>query len=258
VASLRELQRSFMEGVLRENSAVITRMIRGNGLAPARRIGIYCNNAREGFLKAMQATFPVLLRLSGEDWFRQTALRYMQPHPSRSGNIHYIGERFASFLEVQLIDSPYFYFADVARLEWAYQEVLVAADHPELDVGSLAEISPDDYEALKFTTHPALRLVASRFPVLAIWKANQPGSEATMIDLARGACHVLIIRREDHVELRELPPDRFALLRAFVERKTFRDAAAEVLAVDPDLDLAAALASIVQLRTLVDFAIDRH
>jgi hypothetical protein len=258
VASLRELQRSFMEGVLRENSAAITRMTRGNGLAPARRIGIYRNNAREGFLKAMQATFPVLLRLSGEDWFRQTAGSYMQQHPSQSGNLHYIGEPFASFLEVQLVDSPYLYFADVARLEWAYQEVLVAADHPELDVGALAGISPDDYEALKFTTHPALRLFASRFPVFAIWQANQPGSEATMIDLARGACHVLIIRREDHVELRELPPDQFALLRAFVERKTFRDSAAEALAVDPDLDLAAALAGIVQLRTLVDFAIDRH
>lgn len=257
MASLRELQRSFMEGVLRENPAAIVRMIRGNGLAPARRIGIYRNNAVEGFLKVMQATFPVLLRLSGQDWFRQTAHSYMQQHPSRNGNIHYIGERFSSFLGSLLADSPYVYFADVARLEWAYQEVLVASDHPGFAVSALAGISSDDYEALRFTTHPALRLVASRFPVLAIWKANQPNTEDTTIDLIGGACHVLIIRREDHVELRELPRGQFALLRALAEHQAFGVAATEAWAVDPDLDLAAALASIVQLRTLVDFAIDR-
>ena len=84
-------------------------------------------------LKTLEATFPVLVRLAGTDWFRQTGRAYLRRHPSRAGNIHYIGERFAQFLDDELTDTDHDYFADVARLEWAYQEVLVAAESATLD-----------------------------------------------------------------------------------------------------------------------------
>jgi hypothetical protein len=132
VTSLRELQVAFLDGVLRGSPAQISSLIAASELAPERRIAIYANNAREGFLAMLAATFPVIERLSGADWFRQTGREYMHRHPSCSGNLYYVGERFAAFLDEHLRDTDYAYFADVARLEWAYQEVLVAADHPSL------------------------------------------------------------------------------------------------------------------------------
>ena len=59
----------------------------------------------------------MLLRLAGHDWFRQTGTAYLKLHPSRSGNLHHVGERFASFLEATLGDGAYAYFVDVARLD---------------------------------------------------------------------------------------------------------------------------------------------
>jgi hypothetical protein len=253
--SLRELQRAFADGVLHGAMEHAIALIESNGLAPERRLGIYRNNAIEGFAKAMQATFPVLVRLAGAEWFRQTALSYMQEHPSRSGNLHYIGASFAAYLEVQLYDSPHLYFADIARLEWAYQEVLVAADHPGFDIAALATISPEHYGLLRFSTHPALRLVESHYPILSIWKANQPDAQPTMIDLGDGPSHVLIIRRDDHVELRELPPAEFTLLKAFSEGEALEAAIEAASDIDPTFDLAASLARIVQLRALVDFTV---
>lgn len=254
--SLPELQAQFARGVLFEDAAIVT-AIAARGIDPASRLDIYRNNAREGFLKALEATFPVILRLAGLDWFRQTGVQYMQAHPSSSGNLHYVGEQFATFLDERLRDSVYAYFCDVARLEWAYQQVLVAADHPTFDASALGTLAPELYGALRFKTHPAMRLVASRFPLLAIWQANRAESTAEpTIDLTTGPSRLLVIRRADHVELRELSVGEFTLVSAFAHGRSLRDAADAVVAVQQDVDLGAALARLMQLGTLVDYSLE--
>jgi hypothetical protein len=252
---LRDLQRAFVRGALSDAApSSICAEIIGAGIAPERRLAIYRNNAVEGFLKTLQAAFPTIVRLSGEDWFRQIGRQYMRRYPSRSGNIHYVGEHFATFLEAELEGSSYEYFADVARFEWAYQEVLVAADHPTFDLNALAVVPPEDYGALRFRTHPAMRLVHSRFPVLAIWRANQPDAAADeRIALDQGSSSVLLIRRADHVELRELPPAESALLAALVRGESLERAAECALEIDRGVALDATLGRIVALGTLVDF-----
>ena len=126
--SLRELQARFARGVLFEESAIVTDIV-ARGIEPASRLSIYRNNAREGFLKALEATFPVIVRLAGLDWFRQTGTQYMQAHPSSCGNLHYIGQQFAAFLHERLRDSAYAYFADgkIAQLD-----VVFAADDEQM------------------------------------------------------------------------------------------------------------------------------
>lgn len=252
---LHDLQRAFLQGALGfASSELICSQIAGDAIAPERRLAIYRNNAVEGFLKTLQATFPALVRLAGEDWFRQVGRQYMRAHPSRSGNIHYVGERFAAFLDRQLEGSSYEYFADVARLEWAYQEVLVAADHPSFELRALALVPPADYGALTFRTHPALRLVQSRFPVLAIWTANRDdASPHEQVALDQGSSSVLLIRRADHVELRELPPAQFALLGALANGETLERAAERAFEIDPHLALDGVLRQVVALGALVDF-----
>jgi hypothetical protein len=255
VTSLRELQVAFLDGTLHGYPAQISSLITAGELAPEARVAIYANNAREGFLQALAATFPVVERLAGQDWFRQTARQYMSRHPSRSGNLHCIGERFAEFLDDELRDTEYAYFADVARLEWGYQEVLVAADHPSFDLAALSSVSPDGYDSLVFRVHPALRLVESRYPVLAIWKANQPQAVQTSVSLDAGAARVLIIRREDHVELRELDAPAFELLAAFMRGATLGEAFELAADADETADLAIVLGRVVKLQALVDFEI---
>lgn len=254
--SLRELQDKFARGVLLEEIAICT-VIASHGVAPEGRLNIYRNNAREGFLKALEATFPIIVRLAGADWFRQTGAQYMQRSPSTSGNLHYVGQHFAAFLDKQLKESAYDYFADVARLEWAYQQVVVAADHPTFDPTALGAIAPDDYGALRFKTHPALRLIASRYPLLAIWKANrETDADDATIDLESGPSYLLIVRRDTHVELRELSAGEFTLLAAFAHGQALADAAEAALSSQPDFELGAALARLMQFGTLVDFSLD--
>jgi hypothetical protein len=132
--------------------------------------------------------------------------------------------------------------------------VLVAAEPPELDRGALAAIPPERHLDLVLEMNPASRLVASAWPLLAIWRANQPGDDShDTVSLDAGACRLLLIRRDDHVELRELPPGDFAFLKAIMDARNIVDAADAALAVDPHFDLVAALPRLVQLGALAGF-----
>ena len=55
-----------------------------------------------------------------------------------SGDLHHVGAPFAAFLREQFADTGYLYLADVAALEWAYQECLVAEEFNPLDPVTLA------------------------------------------------------------------------------------------------------------------------
>lgn len=254
MASLRDLQLAFASAVVSGDASAIAPWIVAKGLDPARRVRIYANNVRENFLAALEASFPVLVRLAGPDWFRQTGRGYLRQHPSRCGNLHYVGERFAGYLDAELANGPYAYFADVARLEWAYQQVLIAAEPHALDLAALANVEPAQYAALVFELSSAARLIRSVYPLLAIWRANQPDADpSTTVRLDAGPSRLLVIRRDTHVDLRELAPGDFTFLDATASGATVDAATDAAAGADPDFNLAAALPRLMQAGALAGF-----
>jgi hypothetical protein len=80
-------------------------------------------------------------------------------------------------------------------------------------------VNAADWSALRSTDpvvmlHPSLQLVASRWPVERIWRANQPdGDNGEIINLDDGDVRLLVFRRDDRVvitgiEMRESPMAR--------------------------------------------------
>jgi hypothetical protein len=137
-ASLSDLQSRFA-AALREagpqSEAAIRQLadcIVDDGLAPARRLQVYRNNARAMFAGALERTYPVLRRQVGDGQFAELAREYRTEHPSRSGDLHWVGEQFASWLAPQAAADDRAWLAELARLEWACEESLVAARLPPL------------------------------------------------------------------------------------------------------------------------------
>jgi len=249
VHSLRETQRAFGIAVLSGNAACMAALVREDGLSAAERVRIYVNNSRIGFEQALAATYPVIQRLGGAEWFTQQARAYQLRFPSRCGDLQYVGKRFPELLQAELSGSAYAYFADVARLEWAYQESLVAADGADFDPSHLGAVHETDFARIAFIPHPSLRLLASDFPVLAIWQANQataaPGSAA--VALGDGPDRLVVIRRATHVELRRLADADFALLGLLCLGISLGEAADTLAATREDFDLPASLRQLVAL-----------
>lgn len=253
--SLHELQRAFAGALLFGETADIEPHVLANGVEPTARLRIYRNNTRENFLATLRAAYPVLERLVGADYFRQLALDYLQRFPSPSGDLQHLGERLVTYLERRFAaGDEYAYFIDVARLEWAYQEVLVAAEHAPLDLGPLQAIDPGDYANLRLELHPAVRLVESAYPVLTIWSANQAGctSEET-IDLRQGGEHVLVQRTRDAVELVRLRQPDFAFLAAIAAGDTLISAAEAAACAEAEFDLGPVLRRYVSGCVIVNF-----
>jgi hypothetical protein len=214
----------------------------GRGVAPERRLQVYRNNLHASLGAALEAVYPVLARLVGAAFFRQLARGYLERHPSRSGNLHAFGAQMPAFLKTQASLSDHAYLADVAGLEWAAHEVYHEADDTAFDVAGLGAL--DDAARLRLRLHLQLatRFVASAYPVLAIWKANQPGADAaTRVFLDEGGVRLLVARTGFEVEFRILGVAEERWLRALAEGRSLAAAVQSALALDPSFDLGATL-----------------
>jgi hypothetical protein len=244
--SLRDLQLRFLAALYEGQDALLTGSLDEAKPRAASRIGVYRNNLREGFIKTLALEFPVVERLVGEAFFRQTAREFQLRHPSRSGDLADVGERFPDFLREHFGTGEYAYLPDVADLEWALQKVAIAPDRERLSASQLAAIDPSRYEDLVFEPHPATRLVESRYPIVRIWQSNQAGAAEEVIDLDAGGDRVLVRRRDEELEFLRFDEATFLFARMLARRTPLGLATDASLALDPAFDLPRALASLTR------------
>lgn len=249
--SLREIQQRALRAIVLEEDDAIVPFVR-HGRSAAARLEVHRNNARETFRKTLAATYPVVLRIVGEQCFRGLARVYQHDFPSRSGDLGAYGAELPMLLEVYYRDTAFAYLADVARLEWACAEAETAADGVPLDLATLAGVAADDCARLRFTLRAPVRFVSSRFPVFAIWEANQ-SADVEPVALSRGAEHVLVTRSESGVQLYRLDAATFAFARSLADGDSLADAAEAGEAADPGFDLREALATLARLNVLAGF-----
>jgi hypothetical protein len=246
--SLREIQSRFVASLDDPASEDVADWVVMDGVNAAERVSIYRNNVQLSFVKALALEFPVIERLVGQTYFAQLAHEFMCLHPSRNGDLHFVGMPFPDFLRERFEDSRYRYLSQVARLEWARQEVIVAADASPMELAPLKAVEPQDYCRLRFVMHPACRLVRSEYPVLKIWWANQDDSDSTeLIDLDGGAELVVVHRRVSVTEMFALPVGQFVLLEALGARQPLGDAVDLAVSSDGCFDLGEALSQFVTL-----------
>ena len=244
--SLRELQEACYRAFAHGDSTALLPAVRGNGIAPELRIEVYRNNSREIFRKTLTASFPVVERLVGESCFSGLAREYARQRPSQCGDLQRYGAWFAEFLDAIYADSRFRYLSDVARLEWALEEVHLEPDEPPVELAALSEFSPEQYDNLVFAVRRAIRLVGSRFPILSIWRANQPGNDSR-VDLDGGGENAFVTRQGNDMGLGRLDDDAFMLALALARGRRLADAwnpRADAAAGDAP-DLAAALGAIL-------------
>ena len=179
--------------------------IADDGLAPAARLNLYRNNARAMFVGALERSYPVIVRRVGDGYFHRLAADYRAAHPSRSGDLHWIGSNFPAWLAVHLAESDYEWLADLARLEWACEEVLIAADSPAISIEALGGVAREALPEVRLRLQPALRCVSSAYPVWSVWRANQPDQPGSAVASDRGGEHVVVARTDNRPVLHLRP-----------------------------------------------------
>ena len=184
--TLAALQRDFL-------AAVVDEAAFAHPVAPGDGLEVYRASVRANLRAAMVAAYPVTARLVGDAFFAEAAARHLREAPSASGDLHALGAGFAAFLERYEPARTLPYLPDVARLEWALHESRFAADAPAFDFAALAAVPSDLHGGIRFVLAPAVRLVRSAWPIVALWQANQPDRDGTP-GRDRGPDHVLVAR----------------------------------------------------------------
>ncbi len=184
---LGHLQASFSRKLMQRGGAAPA------GLTPAKRFRVYRNTMFASLINALRARYPVIERLTGEDFFEAAAGHFIEAHPPRSPVLIDYGEGFSDFLESFEPAGALPYLADVARLEWLRHRAYHAADREALRPSDLARAPSDRVFALHFEFHPSAALIVSPYPIVSIWETNAHDAETRPIgaDLAGEAALVV-------------------------------------------------------------------
>jgi len=256
MSALSELQMGFAEAILSGDGANFSRNLVDGELSPERRVDIYRNNVFGCLTDALTMAYPVITKLVGVDFFELLAAKFIRQTPSNSGNLHNFGGEMAEFLPHLPEAEKLIYLPDVARLEWACNEVFFSQDHPPLKSDRLAAVPEDRVGQLKFHLHPATRLIVSEYPIHLIWETNQEDySGDPVIDLDQGGVAILVRREAYQAVLQPVTAAEWAFLTSLQAGCDLASASDAVLSVDPKFDVAAALRQFAADAILVDFSL---
>ena len=243
--TLIELQRSIFTAVLSQKSAEAAHFIVGDGIAPGERLNIYRNTFLSSLTSALRISFPAVHRLVGTEFFDGAAQCFIEAEPPRSADLYLYGAGFADFLTRFPPVASLAYLADVARLEWAVNCALHAADVPPLAPECFAAVAQADPARLVLVSHPSLTLLRSEYPSDAIWRAvlaEDDGALST-IDLGEGPCSLLVERNAEGVAVSRVKESEGRFISALCAGETFATAVDRVGNVDVPLLFANQLAA---------------
>jgi hypothetical protein len=255
VPSLSDIQTRFVSAIRDRGLPPPGDVVGREDEAPERRFGIYRNNVHVSLVEALMGSYPVVLRLVGEEFFRGMARVYVGKALPRTPVLIRYGDDFADFIEGFEPARELGYLPDVARLEWAWNLAYHAADCDPVAPQALAGVSPERTGDLVFDLHPSLQNVSSPWPVQAIWETNTNDAEVRPVDLTSGGGDVLVLRPAYDVELRLLPAGGAAFIAALGGGLRLGDAYERAIAASADFDLAANLQGLIAAGGIAGFRI---
>lgn len=250
MSSLADLQNGFAAALADATCPAPAELCRHGERAQSRRFDVHRNNMTVSLIEALEASFPVVRRLVGNDFFHAAAKVYIRREPPRSPVLLLYGATFADFLAGFEPARSVPYLGDVARLEWARLNAFHAADAEPLSVARLAEVPQEHLSGLRFTLHFSLQLLASRWPIASLWAVTGGSDPTRAVDITAGEA-VAVIRPALSVELRVLPPGGHGFIAALLDGASLGEAADRALAQHPDFDLATHLQGLFALGAVI-------
>ena len=202
--ALPELQDRMISAILVGNASPLHGAVAPLRLGAEARLQIYRNHFAVSLIEALGRTYPVLQRLVGEAFFAQAARRFIASWLPSSPCLHEYGAEFPGFVATLARSADFAYLADVGGFEWAINVAYHADDVPPLSATALQSVPAADLANLRLVVHPSVRLIQSAYPLLRIWRANQPEADSRSVDLGAGGVNLLLGRQHVDVIWREL------------------------------------------------------
>jgi hypothetical protein len=194
----------FSAGLLNPDAPVPS-LIKGQ---VERRYAVYRNNVTVGLIRALEANFPAVQKLLGDEYFAGFAREFAQAHPPTSPLMFCYGQEFPDALSCDPDLLAYPYLKDVAQLEILWRESYHAADAESLQGNALSAVDSDMLFECSFMTHPALRIFRSDFAVHDIFVANRISDDLAVSDPSQNQ-RVMVTRPTLEVKVHKISHSQF-------------------------------------------------
>lgn len=237
-------QSVFAQALLDPEAALPPGLIDPAGRPAPKRFAVYRNNVASSLTRALEAAFPTVRKLVGEDFFAAMAGNFLRAHPPHSRMLMLYGEAMPEFLTGFQPAAGLGYLPDVARLDQAMRESYHAADSAPLPEAEFQRLLGEDIASLRLTLAPSLRIVRSRWPIHAIWTANHEDGLAPQAV----AEDVVVLRPEFDPRPQLLPPGGAAFLGDLLQGRTLGES---LTLADDGIPLSTLLALLISNRAIV-------
>ena len=212
---------------------------------------VYRNTVHKGCIDALQANYPTVCQLVGDDWFRAAAAVFARAQPPRNSLLVSYGAGFADFLAGFAPAAELPYLSAVARLDRCWTECHLAADATAVDRQWLAQQTPDTLPLVHLRPHPAARWSwCDEHPAYALWQSHRDG-RPTAEPLEWTGDGALLARPHAEVVWHPLSQAGMAFLDACAEGHTLEAAATSALDAEPTADFAALISTLLDAGALI-------
>lgn len=220
-----------------------------NGSRTDQRLAVHRNNVTVSLVDALAESFPVVLALVGEDFFRAMATVFVRAHPPQGVVLARHGDGLPDFIAGFAPAASLPWLADVARLEALRRQAGHAADATPLQSlpPAVLAVLQDSALAMQLRLRllPSVAVLASAHAAVSLWAAHQADEPVWTVDTSQPES-ALVLRPDMDVLVLRLPPGGAVFVRTLLQGLTLGEAAAQALAAAPDFDLGFNLQLLLQ------------
>lgn len=241
--SLARFQNDFARALLGTDDAVSPALAT---LTAQPAFAIYRNTIMKGCIDALQANYPAVNRIVGEEWLRAAAAIYVRDALPDHPTLLLYGAGFAGFLANFEPAAELPYLPGVARLDRFWTEAHAEASVAALSPTAITRHTPGHLIHARLQPHAAARWAwFSDAPIYTIWSRNRSDDVATT-DIEWQAEGALLTRPNDAVQWRALNRAGCAFLDTCAAGATVADAAQAALEAQADADLGRLMTSLLE------------
>lgn len=223
--------KSFAHALLNPQAAMPAGLVDPKGRPAPRRFDVYRNNVTVGLVRALEAGFPAVKALVGDDFFTAMAVEYVRSNPPQSRIMMLYGDQFDRFIQGFALAASLGYLPDIATLEQTIRRSYHSQDATPLDLAILGTLTEAQFLSACLRFAPAVHLLSSPWPIHAIWHAALHGGQTPKM----AAQDILILRPNFDPEVHLLPYGAIDFLRALQAGQTVESAITTVQEADFDL-----------------------
>ncbi len=232
--SLSELQQNFNRALHYQSNGEACDIVSDHFTAEE-RVQIYRNNFIISLSEVLQAAYPMVLALVGEECFAQMARQHVLNNPLLAGDVSHYGADFSATIELfSAVTEAAPYCVEVARFEWTIDESIQRRDQNSpnsewLPLAKLAEVDPSLHEHLQFHLADGVIAFESQYAVYSLKQAIE-ANQFEQLTLETGEQGVVVSLSSGEQWTQSLEPEAFALLIQIQSGKVLAEIPPELLA----------------------------